>query len=86
MGLDLGTPGSHPGLKADTQPLSHPGGPFWGFLNSVYHVELVKVRDLPSRPFSGRMLGSPTGQGGTFLELLEPSQWVPTGGFDDMVF
>ena len=25
VGLDLGTPGSHPGLKADIQPLSHPG-------------------------------------------------------------
>ena len=27
MGLDPGTPGSHPGPKADTQPLSHPGVP-----------------------------------------------------------
>ena len=25
VGLDLGTLGSHPELKADTQPLSHPG-------------------------------------------------------------
>ena len=25
--LDPGTPGSHPGLKADAQPLSHPGIP-----------------------------------------------------------
>ena len=27
VGLDPGTPGSHPGLKADVQPLSHPGVP-----------------------------------------------------------
>ena len=29
-GLDPGTPGSHPELKADTQALSHPGIP-WSF-------------------------------------------------------
>ena len=27
VGLDLGTPGSHPEPKADAQPLSHPGAP-----------------------------------------------------------
>ena len=27
VGLDPGTPGSHPELKADAQPLSHPGDP-----------------------------------------------------------
>ena len=27
VGLDPRTPGSHPGLKAGTQPLSHPGVP-----------------------------------------------------------
>ena len=27
MGLDPGTPGSHPEPKVDTQPLSHPGVP-----------------------------------------------------------
>ena len=27
MGLDPRTPGSHPGLKAGTKPLSHPGAP-----------------------------------------------------------
>ena len=27
-GLDPGTPGSHPGPKAGTKPLSHPGIPF----------------------------------------------------------
>ena len=29
--LDPGTPGSHPGLKADAQPLSHPGVPVLEF-------------------------------------------------------
>ena len=28
MGLDPGTPGSHPGPKAGTKPLSHPGIPY----------------------------------------------------------
>ena len=27
MGLDPGTPGSHPGLEAGAKPLSHPGIP-----------------------------------------------------------
>ena len=27
VGLDPRTPGSHPGPKADAQPLSHPGTP-----------------------------------------------------------
>ena len=27
VALDPGSPGSHPGPKADTQPLSHPGIP-----------------------------------------------------------
>ena len=30
-GLDPGTPGSLPELKADAQPLSHPGAPRSGF-------------------------------------------------------
>ena len=33
VGLDPGTPGSHPKPKADAQPLSHPGNPFFYFLN-----------------------------------------------------
>ena len=37
MGLVPGTPGSCPELKADTQPLSHPGIPITGFV-----LELVK--------------------------------------------
>ena len=29
VGLDPRTPGSHPGLKADAQPLNHPGVPHY---------------------------------------------------------
>ena len=36
MGLDPGTPGSHPEPKADAQPLSHPGAP-----NKVIFEELA---------------------------------------------
>ena len=32
VGLDPRTPGSRPGLKADAQPLSHPGAHFSLFL------------------------------------------------------
>ena len=35
MGLDPGTPGSHPGPKAGTKPLSHPGIPRNGVFKSV---------------------------------------------------
>ena len=31
MGLDPGTPGSHPGPKAGVKPLSHPGIPLYNF-------------------------------------------------------
>ena len=31
VGFDPGTPGSHPVLKADAQPLSHPGIPHFPF-------------------------------------------------------
>ena len=33
VGLNPGTPGSHPGPKAGTKPLSHPGIPEFFFLN-----------------------------------------------------
>ena len=36
--LDPGSPGSRPGLKADAQPLSHPGVPGSCILNDVIHV------------------------------------------------
>ena len=35
MGLDPGSPGSHPGLKAALKPLSHPGIPTDMFFNSI---------------------------------------------------
>ena len=39
MGLDPRTPGSCPELKADTQPLSHPGTPTVMCLNvGLYHL------------------------------------------------
>ena len=34
-GLDSGSPGSGPGLKADAQPLGHPGCPKMTFLEST---------------------------------------------------
>ena len=37
-GLDLRTRGSHPELKADVQPLSHPGIPALEFLIQYYWV------------------------------------------------
>ena len=57
MGLDPGTPGSCPELKADAQPLSHPGVPhiFYFCLKStfyffkdfifIYLKESTKVRE-----------------------------------------
>ena len=38
MGLDPGSPGSYPGLKAGAKPLSHPGIPLWQFL--ILHKSL----------------------------------------------
>lgn len=49
-------------------------------------MELVKVRDLPSLPFSEGCQGRPIDQEGMSSELWEPSQWTQTGGFADMVF
>ena len=36
VGLDPGTPGSLPELKADAQPLSHPGIPPRAFITPIY--------------------------------------------------
>ena len=36
VGLDPRTPGSHPGLKADAQLLSHPGVPLVDFLRALH--------------------------------------------------
>ena len=39
VGLDPGTPGSRPELKADAQPLSHPGVPSKCFLKVLYSLK-----------------------------------------------
>ena len=44
--LSLGTPGSHPGLKADAQPLSHPGIPV-GYIITHFLLD--------TKPFHVRM-------------------------------
>ena len=50
LGLDPGTPGSRPGLKADVQPLSHPGVP---------HLSLLRwVRSFGRAPLGASGLGS----------------------------
>ena len=43
VGLDPGTPGSHPGRKADAQALSHPGAPSIPFYSPIifYHVDKI---------------------------------------------
>ena len=43
MGLYSGTPGSHPGLKAHAQLLSHPGFPMTITLNSLSGVLTVSI-------------------------------------------
>ena len=45
-GLDLGTPGSHPKLKADSQLLSHPGIPTNNFLKSRMALSLVPEKKI----------------------------------------
>ena len=42
MGLNPGTPGSHPEPKADIQPLSHPGVPFFCILKQDLYVVYFK--------------------------------------------
>ena len=37
VGLDPGTPGSHPGPKAGAKPLSHPGIPSSLFFVTTFH-------------------------------------------------
>ena len=38
VGLDPGTPGSHPGPKAGAKPLSHPGTPGFIFHSHQCHT------------------------------------------------
>ena len=42
VGLDPGTPGSHPGPKAGAKPLSHPGIPLKRFFIQNLSVCLLK--------------------------------------------
>ena len=49
VGLNPRTPGSHPGPKADTQPLSHPGAPSLSTLE-VKSQPASPVRPLPAGP------------------------------------
>ena len=50
MGLDPGSPGSHPGLKAGAKPLSHPGYPFLGLLFSVLTYQELRCHH--SHPYN----------------------------------
>ena len=40
MGLDPGTPGSHPEPKADTQPLSHPRIPVLSLIDKTDNIQI----------------------------------------------
>ena len=41
VGLTPGTPGSHPGLTADAQPLSHAGIPLQLLKKNLGHLPLI---------------------------------------------
>ena len=43
MGLNPGTPGSHPEPQADAQPLSHPGVPLATFLKSPNYEKKSQI-------------------------------------------
>ena len=45
VGIDPGTPGSHPGPKAGAKPLSHPGIPMFKDLNGRNVVRFVDFED-----------------------------------------
>ena len=46
MGLDPRTPGSHPELKADAQPLSHPDIPLLLFFKIFYLFIYLREREI----------------------------------------
>ena len=52
MGLDPGTPGSHPGPKAGVKPLSHPGIP----------LSLVSIPEMPHMPMKTFLISEITAQ------------------------
>ena len=43
VGLDPGTPGSHPEPKADAQPLSHPGVPGLYLLSVIFFFKILFI-------------------------------------------
>ena len=45
VGLDPRTPGSHPGPKAGTKPLSHPGCPMPYFKGTIYERPGIYIYD-----------------------------------------
>ena len=45
MGLDPGTPGSHPEPKADTETTEPPGHPLLSFLNQATSVVFLKNKE-----------------------------------------
>ena len=49
VGLDPGSPGSHPGPKADAKPLSHPDVPDFTFEMGSYTacLQIEQSRNLP---------------------------------------
>ena len=65
VGLDPGTPGSHPGLKAGAKLLSHPGNPQKILSNVTIEFPLGKT-DFPI--FGG--MGSRWDTGRSILKLL----------------
>ena len=60
MGLDPGTAGSHPELKADAQPLSHPGVPIKYILNIYYVVDTVLDIRMQSTIISAHRTSEPS--------------------------
>ena len=80
VGFDPRTSGSHPGLKAGTQPLSHPGVPLTNALGRQYSIShFMHLVVLPSfflvlfyldACLSERCLKFSLGQSGITNELL----------------
>ena len=63
VGLDPGSPGSHPGPKAGAKPLRHPGIPRIKFLKKIPLLPLIWLK-------TGHYKGKS-------LFLSKPHQWQP---------
>ena len=74
MGLDPGTPGSHPGLKAGAKPLSHPRIPPRCIL--VQHKLLELVSDVSGNRVSGNILIGLIGQSEGQSTGKEADAWI----------